>query len=353
VRTGAALAIGAVIAVIASGPLSPLVQPAGAQTVRDVSLGFGGTVGVDHPEVYVQQVTGFWKEEGLNVSVTGQQGSTQSMQLLQAGRLDFAQITPEAAIAARLQGVPVVSVFTANKFSSKLCVPPESSIQKLSDLKGKKIGVPSATSGLRFFVQAIAKQAGLAPTDVDMLPTGFGPAAAEAMKQAQVDGLAYWSGWYIQAEGLGYKFRCYELPGLELAPGHTLVTLENTVRDKPDVVERIGRAYAKGLVYAFSHPEATVKAYWTVYPEAKPQNQPEAQALAAKTRELTEVLKGFQWDYPGWKLGHNSPQGWSALIQYLADSGQIAQSVPADKMFSNAFIDKYSAFDAAKVRSLQ
>src|SRR5438045_9662441 len=94
-----------------------------AQAQTPVRIGFGGTVGRDHPEVYVQQVTGFWKEEKLNVSVTGQQGSVQSMQLLQGGQLDFAQITPEAAITARAQGVPVVSVFSTNKWISKLCVP--------------------------------------------------------------------------------------------------------------------------------------------------------------------------------------------------------------------------------------
>jgi NitT/TauT family transport system substrate-binding protein len=139
---------------------------------------------------------------------------------------------------------------------------------------------------------------------------------------------------------------------MELAPGHTLVTLEDMVRDKPEVVERMGRAYAKGLTYAFSHIEATVKAYWSVYPEAKPQNQPESEALAAGSRQLTEVLKEFRWDYPGWKLGHNSPEGWAALIQFLVETGQIERSVPAAAMFSNAFVDKYNAFDAAKVRSM-
>jgi NitT/TauT family transport system substrate-binding protein len=139
---------------------------------------------------------------------------------------------------------------------------------------------------------------------------------------------------------------------MELSPGHVLVTLEDTVKNRPDVVERMGRAYAKGLTYAFSHPEATVKAYWTVYPEAKPHNVPESQALASNTRILTAILKDFQWDYPGWKMGLNSPQGWSALMQYLVDTGQIPQSVPADRMYSNTFLDQYHRFDAAKVRSL-
>ena len=323
-----------------------------AEAQTPVRIGFGGTVGLDHPEVYVQQVAGFWKEEKLNVSVTGQQGSVQSMQLLQTGQLDFAQITPEAAITARAQGVPVVSVFSTNKWISKLCVPPESPVQKVADLKGRKVGVPSATSGQRFFAQAMAKQAGLAPTDVDYLPTGFGAAAAEVMKQGKVDALAYWGGWYIQAENLGYKFRCYELAGMELAPGHALFTLEDTIRNKADLVERVGRAHAKGLVYAMSHPEATAKAYWSVYPEAKPHNVPEPQALASNARLVSRILEDFRWDYPGWKLGYNSPQGWNALVQYLVDTGQISQSVPAERMFNNTLVDKYNAFDTAKVRSL-
>ena len=327
----------------------PLSVQAQTQSVR---MGFGGTVGLDHPEVYVQNVAGFWKEERLNVAVTGQQGSVQSMQLLQAGQLDFAQITPETAITARAQGVPVVSVFATNKWISKLCVPPESPVQKVADLKGRKVGVPSATSGQRFFAQAMVKRVGVSPADVEYLPTGFGAAAAEAMKQGKVDALAYWGGWYIQVENMGYKFRCYELPGMENAPGHALFTMEDTLKKNPDLVERVGRAHAKGLVYAMSHPEATAKAYWTVYPETKPANVPEGQALASNARLVARILQDFQWSYPDWKFGMNSPQGWSALVQYLVDTGQLAQAVPAERMYSNALVEQYNKFDAAKVRSL-
>jgi NitT/TauT family transport system substrate-binding protein len=248
--------------------------------------------------------------------------------------------------------VPVVSVFATNKWISKLCVAPESAVQKVADLKGKRVGVPSATSGQKFFAQAMVKRVGVPPEAVEYLPTGFGAAAAEAMKQGKVDALAYWGGWYIQVENMGYKFRCYELPGMERAPGHALFTLEDTVKNKPDLVERVGRAHAKGLVYAMSHPEATARAYWTVYPEAKPHNVPEAQALASNARLVARILQDFQWDYPGWRFGMHSPEGWSGLVQYLVETGQLAQGVAAERLYSNALVDKYNAFDAAKVRSL-
>ncbi|MFC2030625.1 ABC transporter substrate-binding protein [Chloroflexota bacterium] len=320
---------------------------------EDVILGFGGSIPLSHPGVYVGEVMGFWEDEHINLEVQGNDGSTQSMQLLQAGQVDIAQIVPETLINAQNEGVEAVSPYTVNVFSSKLCTSPENAIDDIAELKGAKVGIPSPTSGLVYFTRAMLTNAGLDPdTDVEYVPTGYGPAAAESLANGDVDAVAYWAGWFIGAEELGYEFDCHLLPGMEAAPGHVLAVMQETVDSNPGLIERIGRAYAKSIEYALTHPEGTVQAYWELYPEAKATDVSEEELLASSVRQVTKALEDFVFDYAGWRHGNNNPEGWAALVQFMLDTGQIETEIPAENLINNDFVDAYNDFDPAEIKAL-
>lgn len=328
-------------------------EPMAEMPWEDVTIGFGGTIPLSHPGVYVGVTEGFWEDEHINFEVQGNDGSVQSIQLLDAGQINFAQITPETLVNAQNEGIDAVSVYTVNRFSSKLCTLADEPIEDVAELEGKRIGIPSATSGQVYFVRAMLENAGLDPdTDVEYVPTGFGPAAAENLANGNVAAVGYWGGWYIGAEELGYEFDCHLLPGMESAPGHVLVTLRETVENNPDLVERVGRAYAKSVVFAIANPEETVRSYWELYPEVKATDVSEEELLASSTRQVVKAMEDFVFDYPGWQHGHNNPEGWAALVQFMVDTGQLEEPIPADQLITNAFVDAFNDFDAAAVEAL-
>ncbi len=321
--------------------------------VEDVTIGFGGTIPMSHPGAYVGEVLGFWEEENLNFAVQPNDGSVQSIQLLEAGQVDVAQITPETLVSAQGEGIDAVAIYSVNRYSNRLCTSTENRVDDISELAGTRVGIPSATSGQVFFVRAILEGAGLDPdSDVEMVPTGFGPAAAENLASGDVSAVGYWGGWFIQARGLGYEFDCHELPGMEASPGHVLVAMRETVENRPDYIERVGRAYAKSIQYALSHPEGTVQAYWTLYPEAKVVDVPEDELLASSAQEVESYLEDFVFHYDGWMMGHNNPEGWQALVDFMVNTGQIEQSVAAEQIITNDFVEAYNDFDAAAIDSL-
>lgn len=330
----------------------PAEEPMAEVPWEDVTLGFGGTIPLSHPGVYVGVTEGFWEDEHINFTVQGNEGSVQSIQLLDAGQVNFAQITPETLVNAQKEGIDAVSVYTVNKFSSKLCTLADKAIEDVAELKGQRIGIPAATSGQVYFVRAMLDNAGLNPdTDVEYVPTGFGPAAAENLANGDVAAVGYWGGWYIGAEEMGYEFDCHVLPGMESAPGHVLVTMRETVENNPDLVERVGRAYAKSIVFAIANPEATVNSYWELYPEVKATDMPEDELLASSTRQVVKALEDFVFDYPGWQHGHNNPEGWAALVQFMVDTGQLPESIPAEQLINNDFVDAFNDFDHAAVEA--
>jgi NitT/TauT family transport system substrate-binding protein len=321
----------------------------------EVTIGFGSTVPIGHPGVYLPGELGFWADEGLEVTVQENDGSQQSLQLLAAGQVDFAQVSPESAVLARAQGIPVVAVYTVNRYSTRIAVPADSEIQQIADLKGQTIGIPSPTSGQVHFVRAMLREAGIDPdADVTFVPTGFGPQAAEALEAGQVAAIVYWGGFYIDLESLGYEFRYFDSPALQNAPGHVLVTTQDFIQQHPDVVGRVGRAYTKALVYYFANPEATVLAYWNAYPETKPQDMPEDEALASKITVLELTKPGFVFDVPDWDFGWNDPAGWQALIDFMVDTGQLEEGTPpsGEEMVTNEFFDAYHNFDVTEIEAM-
>jgi NitT/TauT family transport system substrate-binding protein len=330
-------------------PAEPTPYPA-----DEVSIGFGGTIPLTHPGVYVPQVLGFWEEENLTVNVQPNDGSGQSIQLLTAGQVEFAQVSPEPAIIAAGQGQDIVAIFTVNSFSSLLCALADSEYESVADFAGTRIGVPSATSSQIPFVKAMLTSAGLnADTDAELVPTGFGPAAAEALERGDVAAIGYWGGYYIETEQMGFSYKCFGLPGMEQAPGHVVVTMRETIETRPDLVERFGRAYAKAVQFASTHPEGTVRAYWQAYPESKATDQDEATLLANSTAVVDKSLDQFFWDYEGWQLGFNSPEGWQAMIDYMVDSGQVEGDPPSvENMITNDFVDAYNQFDPDEINAL-
>jgi NitT/TauT family transport system substrate-binding protein len=185
-----------------------------------------------------------------------------------------------------------------------------------------------------------------------LVPTGFGAAAAEALTRGDVAAIGYWGGYYIETEEMGFAYKCFTLPGMEAAPGHVLVTTEDFLADRPDIVERFGRAYAKGVYYASTHPEGAVRAYWAAYPDAKPVDVPEADALASSGRVIEKSVAEFFFDYDGWMLGHNSPEGWTAMVDYMVGSAQVEAAIPAEELINNDLIESMNAWDPAEIEAL-
>ena len=164
-----------------------LAGGAGAQgpEKKDLTLGVGGKSALYYLQLTLAERLGYFKEQGLNVSITDFGGGAKSLQSLIGGSADVVTGAYEHTIRMQVKGQPIQAVIEMGRFPGiVLAVRKEKAAQVKSfkDLKGFKIGVTAPGSSTNFFVNALIAKEGLKPEDVSIIGVGTGLSAVAAMK---------------------------------------------------------------------------------------------------------------------------------------------------------------------------
>lgn len=130
----------------------------------------------------VAQEKGYFKEEGADVTgILSSAGGGTTLRNMLAGSAPFAEVNPNAVIAAVQQGanVKIVSddVLTVAEFI--WAVKPDSPIHTVADLRGHKIGYTQPRSTSLALATMVLQTAGLKTSDAELVKTGgFGEGVA-------------------------------------------------------------------------------------------------------------------------------------------------------------------------------
>jgi sulfonate transport system substrate-binding protein len=138
----------------------------------------------------------------LGVSVTWTEFNAGPVQLeaLNVGSIDFGDVGEAPPIFAQAAGAPLVyAAATVPRPSSEaLIVPKGSAIQKVSDLKGRKVAYNKG-SNVQFFLAKLLEQHGLAYSDVQHVHLPPADARA-AFAQGAVDAWVVWDPFLASAQ---------------------------------------------------------------------------------------------------------------------------------------------------------
>jgi NitT/TauT family transport system substrate-binding protein len=143
----------------------------------------------DSAALYIANSRGFFKEEGLTVTIEAVAGGAQAQQALVGGSLDATQTNYVSAFLAASAGIKmkvISDLYQAAPDAFDIMVPKDSPIKTPADLKGKKIAVNSRKNVGTLAVTALLKTQGLAETDVEFLEFPF-PEMADKLKTGIVD----------------------------------------------------------------------------------------------------------------------------------------------------------------------
>jgi len=323
----------------------PLKKVVFAVTTKDISVGHSA-----HSSL--PQALGYWKEEGLDVMVTSVEGSAAGMQQLAAGNLQIVSLGPEEIVIGREKGVKIKGFYVqARETIYRLVVPADSPLQKVADLKGKTIGVPSLASGSVPFAKALVASVGIDPEkDVKILAVGVGAPGRLALQQKTVDCLALWDTLQASIENSGMQLRRLDLPMVHEMLGQTLATRDDQVTENTAMLVGFARGVAKATVFALANPEAAVRIHWKVYPETKPQTGDEAKALkdALNVFNARFMLQRVD-NRPDPRFGIGTLAQWEKLKSIFKDQKVIEGTVPAADLYSAALVDQINKFDRAAI----
>jgi NitT/TauT family transport system substrate-binding protein len=294
---------------------------------------------------------GWFREEGLDVTLVPLAGSSDCVKNVTTKAIPFALAAVEPLAVARIQGVKAKIYYTAyqgNIFG--LAVPADSPIQKISDLKGKKIGVIAMGGGV-LVGKALVSNAGLDPErDVTFVVAGEGAQTAAMVRNKQVDALSQFDTQYALIENAGVKLRMLDNSAIDRYPSNGFLAIEETLRTRRKEAVGLARAYAKGTIFTITNPEAAVRIFYEVFPAQKPTGKDEAAALR-------DEIKVLQARIPKWKLekggvkrwGENSEANYAAYADFLLKWGVITQKVDVKDLITNELIDEINKFDVNQI----
>lgn len=158
--------------IVASGAALAIVAAAGvgaqAQTKIDVGTVYLSSTDWTH---FVAEEMGWYKEQGIEVSLVATRASSKTVQQLAAGSLHLASSGIPDHLRAIYRGAPV------RIFKNQIGTPPytiygKPGIKSIKDLKGKKMIVGGPRDVTRHYTETLFKKHGLMPGQYDYLFAG-------------------------------------------------------------------------------------------------------------------------------------------------------------------------------------
>ncbi|MBM3530236.1 MAG: transporter substrate-binding domain-containing protein [Alphaproteobacteria bacterium] len=167
---------------------------ANAQAVEkpNLTLGVGGKGLLYYLPLTLAERLGYFKDEGLTLTINDFAGGAQSLQSLVGGSVDVVAGAYEHTIRMQAKGQDIRAVIELGRFPGiVLAVKKDKAAQvkSFADLKGMKIGVTAPGSSTNFFVMYLMAKAGLKPTDASYIRVGAGPTAVAAVKRGEIDAI--------------------------------------------------------------------------------------------------------------------------------------------------------------------
>ncbi|EKD71110.1 MAG: hypothetical protein ACD_46C00269G0002 [uncultured bacterium] len=221
----------------------------------------------DHAPLIVAKEKGFFKEQGLEVELIGPADPSDPPKLVAAQKADIG-ITYQPEFMQQVdQGLPLVRIGTLiDKPLDCLVTLKQSNIQKISDLKGKKIAAGSGTSNL--MLKVLLQKAGLKENDVELINVKYN--LTQALLSKKVDAV---SGMMRNVEipeldAKGKKVNTF-FPEENGIPNYSvLIMITNTKNIHDPRLPKFLAAVQKAVAFLDTQPEAGWKMFAKAYPEA-------------------------------------------------------------------------------------
>ncbi len=241
---------------IAALALAALCTGAWAQAKLDkvTIAGWGGPIS-EITNLLVEPDKGFFRAQGIDMVFMPGSGGGDAVRNLLSGQADVAFTDPGSLYAALDKGEKlrvIYDIYPQNIFN--VVALKSSGISKPADLKGKKIGVYSLSSGTLTNLQLLLNQAGLSEKDVTIVVTGllnFAP-----LMQGQVDATAATDTGLLvaRARGVG-DVNVMEVRNSLNVSSDIFVVREETYQQKKDVLRRFLAAYRDSAQWMINNPQ--------------------------------------------------------------------------------------------------
>lgn len=261
-----AAAIACALALASCGP-----APATGRTRVRVSVG-GQNQLLYLPTTLAQQL-GFYRDEGLEVSIEDLAGGSKALEALFGGSADVVSGFYDHTIQMAAQGRELVAFVTMLRYPGLVLAAPPAAlggVSSIEELKGRVAGVTAAGSSTQMVLAYLLQKHGVAPDSVAVTAIGTSATAIAALERGSVAaGMMAEPAFTLAARrtpgiriladlrtGAGVKAAF----GTDMYPGAVLYSTGGWVRAHRDTAARLARAVRRTLEWMQTHSPAEIAA---------------------------------------------------------------------------------------------
>jgi putative hydroxymethylpyrimidine transport system substrate-binding protein len=279
----------------------------------------------DHAGLYAADGRGYFDQVGLGVRIRRPADPSEPIKQVAAGKVDLAISYEPEVLRARDQGQKVVAVgaVVPRPLTSVISLPPKD-VPNASALRGKTVG----TAGIDYqdaFLDAMAKRAGIDPSDIKHRNVGFdlNKSLLTGKVDATLGGFSNVEVVELEQQKKNPTHFTVDEAGIPPYDELVLVTSETTLNEKRDEIRSFLGALSRGTALAERDP-ATAAGF-----------------LARANRELdpkllTEGTKATPFKQEGGKpFGWQDPDQWDAFAQFMQRAGILKNKPDAKAAFTN------------------
>lgn len=316
-----------------AGKPAPGAADAAGGTLEPIHVRLDWLAGAYHAPLFVAQERGYYRDAGLDVTISNGQGSISTLQVVGAGNDTIGLANLSALAMAVSKGVPVVAIAGLIQQAPEGVISLASSgITKPSDLEGKRWGAVAGDEAQHLFV-AFAEKNGIDLSKIQKVSLNHS-AAISALINGDVDFVCAW----VLQDGLKIaKIKPIAKPMLFSDSGlNTLGTsffvTRDTLKAHPDALRRFIAATARGAEDVAKDPELGVDAVMKARPEGS------RDVLSEEIAALPPYLHTAR--SAGHPFGWLAPEDVDEMLQVLKKYYELPASISADQVYDGALLQR-------------
>ncbi len=318
-RVGAALLVVGLAITLGRQPAFALEnEPATGKKIEKVRLGYSALSFAVIP-LFLAAKQNFFRQEDLAVELI-QARSNVAIAAILSGHMQFTSATVSSAAAAA-RGVPMKVLAVMNNRALQYVIA-RSDITTPAQLKGKKISVDSFGGTTHVVINQMLRNAGLNPEkDVQVLGGADATARLAQLNSGVVDATMLSPPLLFVARNEGFRILSSAKHMPEI-PSTGLATSEALLREKPQQVRKMLRAFVRGLVFLRDNREETIR-------------------YAMKLLKLNRVVAEESYDLSRdcySKDGSISDEGLRLVLEFQRDREGTAKNIPVTQMADFTFL---------------
>ncbi len=242
------------ISIVTTAAITSSCSP-GGRSGEPESITFGDIPSGSAALVYIAQERGFFRAEGLSVSLKDYPTGVATTDALLTGEVDIAWSAEFPMVSRAFSGEKISVIAVSGRFSDEyLFGLKDHGIDSVSDIKGKTIGVPVKTIA-EFYLSRFLLLSGVNTEEVSLVNV-LPPQSEEATTDGSVDGVVTWEPYTNRIkEQLADRIVAWPIQSSQ--PGFGVIIGRNDwLSESPQVVEQFLESLARAEEYLVRNPEA-------------------------------------------------------------------------------------------------